>query len=283
MKAASIALFVLAMFQMSCTENESYKVIEPKPKPVDTMVQSFQDIIDEAALSGSILIYHPKKNHWYSNDFSWASIPRLPASTFKIPHSIIALETGVVKDAETMFAWDGKPRRLKTWEQDLSFQQAFHYSCVPCYQEVARKIGVDRMKDYIKKLDYGHMDVNEDNIDVFWLEGNSRISQKEQILFLERLYNNELPIAERTQKLMKEVMVIEKTPAYTISGKTGWTIRHGKDNAWFVGAIETSEDRYYFATNINPIAVFEMEHFMKIRKEVTIKALKAQGIIPNET
>jgi len=55
----------------------------------------------------------------------------MPASTFKIVNSIIALETGVVENDSTMFKWNGEKRRLPIWEQDLTFRDAFHFSCVP--------------------------------------------------------------------------------------------------------------------------------------------------------
>ena len=91
-------------------------------------------------------------------------------------------------------------RRLKVWEQDLTFKQAFHYSCVPCYQEVARKIGATRMNVWLNKLDYGQMHVDTTNIDVFWLEGDSQINQYQQIDFLKRLYRSELLISHRTER-----------------------------------------------------------------------------------
>lgn len=280
MKAAPILSILLASFVVSCSQDNTNERVNAKPQPKEIVVQAFQDIIDESALNGAILLYNPKTNEWFSNDFNWTTVPRLPASTFKIPNSIIALETGVVEDANTMFPWDGKPRRLKSWEQDLNFKEAFHYSCVPCYQEVARKVGADRMKSYVKQFDYGKMDVSEENLDVFWLEGNSRISPKEQIQFLERFYNGELPISERTEEMMKSLMLITESNSYTLSGKTGWAIRHGKNNAWFVGYVETNGQPYYFATNISPIAAFDMNKFTLIRNEVTMKALQEQGIIP---
>lgn len=36
------------------------------------------------------------------------------------------------------------------------------------------------MNEYLKKLNYGNMKVDSSNIDVFWLEGESRISMYQQ-------------------------------------------------------------------------------------------------------
>ena len=161
----------------------------------------------------------------------------------------------------------------------MILQEAFHYSCVPCYQEVARKIGVKRMNEYLVRLDYGKMDVDANNIDMFWLEGKSQITQFQQIEFLKKLYNSELQISQRTASIMKKMMVIEEADHYKISGKTGWSIQNGNNNGWFVGYVETNKLTHFFATNIAPKQDFNMDKFPMIRKELTFKALKQMGII----
>ncbi len=203
----------------------------------------------------------------------------MPASTFKIPNSIIALETGVIGDDTTVIKWDGQPRRLAVWEQDLQFKDAFRVSCVPCYQEIARKIGTERMNSWLSKLNYPGMIVSDSTIDRFWLEGTSKISQMQQVDFLERFYFSKLPISERTTNIMKQIMQVEKTDAYTLSGKTGWGIRDGKNNAWYVGYLETKGNVYFFATNVIPLPGFDLDNFTTARIEVTKAALREMGLM----
>jgi beta-lactamase class D len=236
-------------------------------------------ILDSSDVIGSIMVYDAQKQLYYSNDFKWANTGRLPASTFKIANSIIALETVVVEDENSLFKWDGKKRKLSSWEKDLSLTEAFHASCVPCYQEVARKIGSQRMKMYLSKLSYGNMIVDSNTIDLFWLEGKSKISQVQQIDFLRRFYFSQLLISKRTEQIMKKLMVTDSTDSYTISGKTGWAIRNGNNNGWFVGYIEIATNVYFFAINISPTQTFNMDMFPMIRKEITLKALKKLRII----
>jgi beta-lactamase class D len=236
-------------------------------------------ILDDAAANGSILIYDLEKDMYYSNDFEWANTGKLPASTYKIVNSIIALETGVVENDSTVFEWDGRPRTLPIWENDLSFKQAFHFSCVPCYQELARKIGAERMNFYVDKLGYGAMKVYETNIDMFWLEGESTINQFQQIDFLKRFYKKELPISSRTDLLMKRLMVVEANDRYALRGKTGWSIWNGINNGWFVGYLETKEGAYFFAANVEPDGEFDRDDFIAMRKDVVFKALKQLSII----
>jgi len=138
------------------------------------------------------LIYDLKEDHYYTNNFERARVGKLPASTFKIPNSVIALETGAVENDSTLFKWYGEARNMSIWEKDMTFRDAFHLSCVPCYQDVARSIGRDRMKDYIDKLGYGDIKFDSTTIDNFWLVGDSKISPWEQVNFLKRLYQSKL-------------------------------------------------------------------------------------------
>ncbi len=242
-------------------------------------IDIFQQILDSANVYGSILVYDALKDIYYSNDFDRCKIGHLPASTFKIPNSIIALETGVISDDSTMIRWDGQKRRLSAWEQDLVFRDAFHYSCVPCYQEIARKIGVERMKAYLEKLDFGNMIVDSSSIDLFWLEGDSKISQFEQVDFLDRFYHSRIPVSKRTGDIMKRLMVIEENDTFRLSGKTGWSVRNGNNNGWFVGYLEKGVDVYFIATNIDPKVEFNMDLFTVIRRQISMKAFRAMGII----
>jgi len=238
------------------------------------IVPEFEEILSGRKLKGSILLFDPKENRYYSNDFEWTGVRRLPASTFKIPNSIIALETGVMNNDSTMIPWTGEKRFLKSWEQDLSFREAFQLSCVPCYQEIARKIGVKRMKEYLMKFDYGAMEVDEGNIDRFWLEGNSGISQMEQIDFLRKFYDQQLPIAQRTFELVKKLMFVHNDHGYSLYGKTGMAARDGSNNGWYVGFIENQGKVIFFATNVTPVVEMTMEEFGPLRISASLSALE---------
>ena len=100
---------------------------------------------------------------------------KLPASTFKIPNSLIALETGVVEDPDKdVFKWDGVKRDIEAWNKDHTLRSAIAVSAVPVYQEIARRIGEERMQKYVDLFEYGNRDIGG-GIDQFWLTGNLRI------------------------------------------------------------------------------------------------------------
>ena len=247
----------------------------------DTLIQkeAFQKIIDSVHLKGAILLYDKKKDTYYSNDFLWAKTGQLPASTFKIPNSIIGLETKEVADQHTIFKWNGEKRFFKSWEADLTLHQAFQRSCVPCYQEVARKVGVKRMNAYIAKFEYGNIKVDSVNLDNFWLQGNARISQFQQINFLKRFQQETLSISQRTFKIVKEIMILKQTEKYVLRGKTGWSIEGEHHNGWFVGYVESGDQVFFFATNVEPTSKdFDQKAFQKNRKVITYEALKELGV-----
>lgn len=272
MKYPNIILLLISFCLISC-ESTTQQDFTEKVKP------EFQTILDSFQLKGSILVYDHHNKTYYSNDFVWSQERNLPASTFKIPNSIIALELGIIQSDSSLIKWNGEDRRLDIWEQDMSFKEAFQLSCVPCYQEIAKNIGVERMRKYLDLFDYQEMIFDSSSIDNFWLEGDSKISQFEQIDFLKKFYFSELPVSERTVNLMKNIFEVEKTANYTFSGKTGWGVRSGKNNGWYVGFLETQQNVYFFAINVVPKEGLEIKNFMSARMDVTKAALKELNLM----
>ncbi len=110
----------------------------------------------------------------------------LPASTFKILNSMIALQSSVIKSVNDTIKWDGIDKGLKAWNKDQTMKTAFPISCVWFYQELAKRIGKTQMQKWIKLANYGNKKMGKE-INNFWLEGDLRISANEQILFIEKL------------------------------------------------------------------------------------------------
>mgnify|MGYP003673691970 FL=1 len=278
MRITSIAVFLILF--ISCKENKGITTINKEQSANKNIIKpEFQSIIDSSDVIGSILIYDLNQDVYYSNDFEWSNKGNLPASTFKIANSIIGLETGVIENDSVIFKWDGEKKWLKNWEQDLILRDAFQFSCVHCYQEVARKVGSKRMNDYVSKLNYGNLEIDATNIDKFWLEGASRISQMQQIDFLKRLYNFELPISKRTESIMRNIMLIEETDQYKLSGKSGLSNNNGEYNGWFVGFVEFKNNTYLFATNLEPKKEFNFDSFIKKRLDLTLLGLRKMNVL----
>lgn len=241
-------------------------------------IPELKSIFDKFNVDGSILIYNQNENTYMGYQLERCNVAFCPASTFKIPNTLIALECGVATN-ETVFKWNGEKRRFSGWEKDMTIKEAFKASSVPVYQEIARLIGFERMKYYTQLFNYGNLEITAENIDVFWLEGNSAVTQYQQIYFLQKLYNLELPVKDEYMKQVKEIMRFETGSDYTISGKTGWAIRQKEDITWFVGYVETGDNVYFFATNLTANKDANMETFGQVRIELTKEILNELKII----
>jgi beta-lactamase class D len=163
--------------------------------------------------------------------------------------------------------------------QDLTLDEAIEYSCVPCYQELAREIGTDRMNEYLDKYEYPKMAVDSTTIDMFWLEGESRINQFQQIEFLARFYQKKLPISKKTYNKVKEILIVNEEENEIISGKTGLSITNDVYNGWYVGYVEKNDNVYFFSTNIEKDSVIEYKDFFEARKTLTHNAFIELNIL----
>jgi beta-lactamase class D len=173
----------------------------------------------------------------------------LPASTFKIANSLIALECKAVKGVNEVITWDGQERIVPAWNADHTMRTAIRYSVVWYYQELARRIGKTQMEKWVKKLKYGNQTIGP-NIDDFWLVGDLRITSEQQIDFLERLIRNDLPVKQKNIDMVKEILIEESNERYTLRGKTGWA-DFGTPVGWYVGWLDLGANSYIFVLNMD--------------------------------
>jgi len=112
-----------------------------------------------AGVRGTIAVAGERSNsHWICNQ-ARASQQFLPASTFKIPHALIALDAGIVRDEFQVFRWDGKAREVDAWNRDQTLRSSVRYSTVWVYQQIARQLGERRERGYLQRLGYGNTTV----------------------------------------------------------------------------------------------------------------------------
>ena len=278
MKFTGLLLLFSVLF--SCSQEHDSLQVPNNEKKQDSLVnheilmEEFQPLFDSLNVKGSVLIYNPENETYYSNDFEWSRTGKLPASTFKIANSLVALELGIVENEKSIFEWNGEKRGREVLEKDMSLSEAFALSCVECYQEVAREVGVENMIAELEKINYPKMGVDSTNLDNFWLVGESKISAFEQIEFLVGLNSNSLPISQNTTNTIKTIMFKEALDGFKLYGKTGWSFQDNLDNGWFVGYTESENKMLYFATNIEAENVQDFQHFGNARIDITLSALE---------
>lgn len=214
--------------------------------------RNYQPYFTEHGLRGSFLLLEAGTGQYTAYDLARCRQGFLPASTFKIANTLLGLETGAVTDTTEIFRWDGVTRGFPQWNEDMPFARALRVSCVPCYQQVARRIGAVRYQQWLPRLRFGQMRVTPATVDSFWLVGPSRITQFEQIDFLRRLQRGQLPVSKRNQEITKALLVLGRGPGWVLRGKTGWAMRQQYDNGWFVGWVEQAGKTYFFALNAEP-------------------------------
>lgn len=224
-------------------------VAPPRNEIRESLAKRFTDL----GTSGTFVAYKVDDYLIVASDNQRSGEGKLPASTFKIPNSLIALETGVVADPDKdMFPWDGVKRSIEAWNKDHTLRSAIAVSAVPVYQEIARRIGQERMQKYVDLLDYGNRDIGG-GIDQFWLTGALRIDPVEQIDFVDQLRRRALPISKRSQDLVADILPVTKVGDSVIRAKSGLLgAERGEPSlGWMVGWAEKGEAHTVFALNID--------------------------------
>lgn len=208
-------------------------------------------VFRDNGVTGTFVLFEVATDTMFVSDKTRAMKRFTPASTFKIANSLIGLDAGAVKDVEEVLPYGGKPQRIKEWERDMGLREAIKISNVPVYQELARRIGLERMREGVRKLGYGNMEIGP-VVDRFWLDGPLAISAVEQTEFLDRLVKGSLPIKPDAVRAVKEITLVEKTDRYELHAKTGWSVGPTPPEiGWWVGWVEREGKVYAFALNID--------------------------------
>lgn len=176
-----------------------------------------------------------------------------PCSTFKIPNSLIGLETGVIKDADFIIKWNGTKHPFDTWNKDQTLRTAISESVLWYYQELAKRVGEAAEKKYVREISYGNMDTSGGIDKPFWLQSSLTISADEQVEFLRRLHAGELPFSRRSVKIVLDILRLSDENGIVFRGKTGTAGNREKGIAtlgWFVGSVTRNGKVYVFAVNI---------------------------------
>jgi len=231
----------------------------------------------DAGTDGTFVGYKVDEYLVIASDAQRSGEAKLPASTFKIPNSLIALETGVVEDPDKdVFKWDGVKRSIEAWNKDHTLRSAIVASAVPVYQEIARRVGEGRMQKYVDLFEYGNRNIGG-GIDQFWLTGDLRIDPVQQVDFVDRLRRGVLPISKRSQDLVRDILPVTKAGEAVIHVKSGLLgAEVGKPSlGWMVGWAENGSAQTVFALNLD----VREPHHIADRMNLTQACLRDIGAI----
>jgi len=243
MSGRLLLLYLLSVLAVSCSVNNA------------TEDGSLKKYFKERQLEGCFGLFDNGSGHFtiYNMD-RFRDSAYLPCSTFKIVNSLIGLETGRVKDSATVIPWNGIASRFPAWDKDLSMQQALTASAVPWFRELARRIGKDTMQHWLDTLGYASRykrAVIGNNLDTFWLDNSVKITADEQLGLMKKLYFEQLPFQQRTQRLVAAMLKREENANYSLSYKTGWgTTDRNHSLGWIEGWIEENRHPYFFVLQV---------------------------------
>lgn len=186
-----------------------------------------------------------------------------PCSTFKIFLSLIGFDAGILEDEEhpNIPFKDGDLAWLDSWKQAHTPKLWIKNSCLWYSHFIAQKMGITKFKEYIDKFSYGNQDLSGDlgknnALTNAWLSSSLEISPEEQMVFLRKFVNNQLPVSPKAHEMTRQIMYIQDLEqGWKLFGKTGSGVFLTPDRAsklqdkkfgWFIGWIEKGDRKILF-------------------------------------
>mgnify|MGYP001727911099 FL=1 len=200
--------------------------------------------------TGSFVLYDQATDKWniYNIDNASTRIP--PNSTYKIYDALLGLESGIITPEHSTFTWNGEPYPFHSWEADQDLTSAIHNSVNWYFQAIDSQAGFQSVKTFLQTINYGNQNTGT-NLNLYWTDFSLKISPIEQVELLQNFYQNNFHFDRKNIQAVKNALLLSTTSSGSLYGKTGTGRVNGKDvNGWFVGYIESDNNTYYFATNI---------------------------------
>lgn len=233
-------------------------------------------LFQKAGVEGTFVLLDESSGELRGTNRARAALRFSPASTFKIPNSLIGLSLGAVASVDEVIPYTGDPNPfMAEWLQPMGLRGAIRVSNVPLYQELARRIGLQRMQEAIQQLDYGNRQIGDD-VTTFWLRGPLTISAVEQTRFLSRLAHQRLPFPTNTQQQVAAITQVDVGPGWSLHAKTGWQNAPAAGVGWWVGWVKRGQRITPFALNITMAGASDAPK----REELGRASLRALGVLP---
>lgn len=246
----------------------------------DTVRADWGEAFARRGLEGTFVLYEPRAGRTSRYDPERAAQRFPPASTFKLYNALVALETGVVGDPDSVFVWDGVTRSVPAWNRDQSLREGMANSTVWLYQRVARRVGAGRYGEAFAREPYGNGLVG-DSVTTFWLVGPLAISADEEARFVDGLRRGALAFAPETQAAVRDLTpVLVEAGDVRLRAKTGLALRAGRsDLGWLVGWVERPGGDVVFALNAEATSDADVD-LVPARLAIAREILEGEGLLP---
>jgi beta-lactamase class D len=234
------------------------------------------ELFRQAGVEGTFVLLDERNGELRGFNRQRAQQRLSPASTFKIANALIGLSVGAVKNDNELIPYSGDPNPfMREWLQPMGLRGAMAVSNVPLYQELARRIGPQRMGEALARLHYGNEQIGT-NVTTFWLRGPLAISAVEQTRFLASLAHQSLPFPRRAQQQVAEITRVDSGPGWSLHAKTGWQNAPEAGVGWWVGWVQRGSEITPFALNIAMTGAADAPK----REQLGRSSLESLGILP---
>lgn len=245
----------IAIEQQTERENQSTQSVditkENETPAVTDIIVDYSEYFQ--GISGCAVIYDESSNTYSLYGKEKCEKEVSPLSTFKIVSALAGLENNVLENETSTMEYSGVKYPIETWNSNLTLKEAFETSCIWYFRQVVDTVGQENICTLLKELQYGNCDISEWNgselnslpeLNGFWLESSLEISPKQQVIVLNYIFGSENNFNAENIEELKNIMYIAELDNGCLYGKTG----SGTDgNAWFVGFMEESDSKTYFA------------------------------------
>jgi beta-lactamase class D len=240
------ALLIFSLFFGACSHNNV------------TVDDSLTAYFDSAGVKGTFALFD--NGH---GDFTISDLKRYsdsfytPGATFDIILSLVAIQTGVVKDEKSSIGqvFDSLQRILTIKEPATlgeSFRDTTDAGEVGFEELGTRELARDTLKFWIDSLKYGNKDMGTSAHPVFWDAGPLKINADQQLGLLKKLYFNQLHFFNRTQEIVRGMFTEENNSAFRLTYKTAQAqMNNGGAVGWVMGWIEENKHPYFFVVNLD--------------------------------
>lgn len=231
----------------------------------------------QAGVEGTFVLLDETRGELRGHNRMRAEQRFVPASSFKIANALIGLSLGAVRSVDELIPYTGDANPfMREWLEPMGLRGGMKVSNVPLYQELARRIGLQRMGEAIGRLHYGNEQIGS-NVTSFWLKGPLAISAVEQTRFLSALAHQSLPFPRQAQQQVAEITTVDTGPGWSLHAKTGWQNAPGPGVGWWVGWLRRGDRITPFALNIAMGSSADAPR----REQLGRRSLQLLGFLPN--
>jgi bla regulator protein blaR1 len=260
---AGQAPFISAMGR----ENSSYNLKEENI--------SYEDLGNYfEGYDGSFVLYDKEADQYLIHNKKQSTLRVSPNSTYKIYSALFGLESGTITVENSSAKWNGLTYPIESWNADQDLASAMRNSVTWYFQMLDKQMQPGTIQTFLDQINYGNRDLSG-GIEEYWLESSLKISPVEQVQLLKNFYTNQFGYKENNIQAVKDAIKLERKEGALLSGKTGTGTVNGKNiNGWFIGYVESGQDTYFFATNIQN----DNNSSGSKAAEITLSILEQKGI-----